>query len=154
MFVYMKYTEEDVIWICVATTWLILSLCSTSSFVYVFIPSSTPNLLSVSQTFLSLSVFHFQCCNKKHRLYFQKWKSPNIYLWLKCDVRKKVGKNAWERGTNGGERATNRVMYWLFATSNTRTRSKRAVMGGWALVPCSVEQNGAVEMIHGWLCLC
>lgn len=31
----------------------------------------------------------------------------------------------------------------------TLTRNKRAVMGGWALAPCSVEQNGAVEMIHG-----
>lgn len=31
----------------------------------------------------------------------------------------------------------------------TCTRNKRAVMGSWALAPCSVEQNGAVEMIHG-----
>lgn len=31
----------------------------------------------------------------------------------------------------------------------TCTHSKRAVIGGWALAPCSVEQNGAVEMIHG-----
>lgn len=26
----------------------------------------------------------------KHRLYFYKWKSPNIYLWLKPNVRKKL----------------------------------------------------------------
>lgn len=31
----------------------------------------------------------------------------------------------------------------------SRTRSKRAKTGGWAPAPCSVEQNGAVEMIHG-----
>lgn len=49
----------------------------------------------------------------------------------------------------GKERQIGLCVDFLQHLTCTRRHSKRAVMGGWALAPCSVEQNGAVEMIHG-----
>lgn len=54
--------------------YLFLCLCFRS-----FIHPQLALHIANNSVSLSLSGFHFQC-NKKQRLYFHKWKSPNTYI--------------------------------------------------------------------------
>lgn len=109
--------------------------CALPLPLFMFLFLHPPPTCSPDQHF-SLSFFHCRCCHK--RLYLNKWNSPNTYP---CSKPKRL--------MEVNERQLGLSVDFLQRLTYTRTRSKRALMGGWALAPCSVEQNGAVEMIHG-----
>lgn len=108
--------------------------------------------LHIANNSVSLSLaFIFIVIKSRGFIFINGNRQTHIYLWLKLDVRKKKLERMHEKEGLKVEkkRQIGLCVDFLQHLTYTRPGSKRAVMGGWALAPCSVEQNGAVEMIHG-----